>query len=96
MIIPTVPTLAQLQIRDWNGRGLQAFHRIVEPSTTSDCQNCGGMGVVYVQFAKAGPFSAPNGGLVTWCEGDAVAGKGFYAIEKTEAYQCPVCKGVAP
>ena len=101
MIIPTLPTLAELQIRDHQSRGLPAFHRIIEyppqadrPGVAPSCQNCAGLGVVYVQFAKAGPFSSPNGGLVTWYEGDGVIGKGFYQIEKTEAYQCPVCKGV--
>lgn len=76
--------------------GRPAFVKAMEHNLIEGgCPNCGGVGVVYVVFAKAGPFhSAPTSGVGTWFDGDGRYGKGWYAVDRTLGYQCPECKGV--
>lgn len=94
-ITPYLPADAVRDARSWIAGGLPAFQKAPEHNLIAGgCPNCNGIGIVYVVFAKAGPYqSCPAVGVGTWFPGDGKYGKGWYAVEKTLPYECPACKG---
>ena len=75
-----------------------AFLRVVDlPDTfTPDyCRNCAGLGTNVVQFTKSGPAKTPPATTapIVWFDGDGMAGKGWYIIERTVEFTCPHCNG---
>jgi hypothetical protein len=91
MILPTLPDAAKQDIRDWNRQGKKAARRILDPQPGGPCPNCQGLGQVVVSFLGFGPTPGHQAGFKpsTW-----VQGEGWYVIEDTKSYPCPVCSGV--
>lgn len=72
-----------------------AFVKAFPPQdeATVSCRNCLDLGYIYVVFCKDGPFKTPAAfGVSTWYEGGPRAGKGWYKIDQTIAFSCPMCQ----
>ena len=98
IITPYLPKFAELAINEhYKSTKQPAFLKAVDlnPNYTCYCQNCAGLGMIFVQFAEKGPFHEipMTRKAITYFEGDGVSGKGWYIIEKTENFTCPHCKG---
>ena len=97
-ITPTLPTKANFDIATWRGRGKyhNAFIRPLVQIDGALCKNCVDDGHVRVSYCRAGPFaSVPNhkaGETLTWFDGDERSGKGWYIIQNTVSYDCPLCR----
>lgn len=89
MIVPTLPGDAKADVQAWNARGGLAVRRIVSRSRDGDCPNCGGLRVVLVSFLGAGPSHTP----VTLNKASAFVDAGWWVVEDTRGYPCPVCFG---
>jgi len=67
------------------------FSDIVSPSG-SDCENCGGMGVLILFIADEGPYSFPGapyrgyGKTSKWYDGK-------WWLGNSNSFTCPDCKG---
>jgi hypothetical protein len=91
MILSTLPDIAKQDVSDWNRKGKKAARRVLNPQPGAPCQNCQGLGHVIVSFLGFGPSQDHQAGQkpATW-----VQGEGWYVIEDTKSYPCPVCAGV--
>lgn len=87
MILPTLPDIAKSDVKAWNGAGKRAARRIIDDSTGS-CKNCGGLGEVLVSFLGTGPSKAP---MTTKKPSTWIENEGWFVIEDTKGYPCPVC-----
>jgi hypothetical protein len=73
----------------WKMPGIKKACVTAIPKTKlSDCENCGGLGVMYSFIADGGPFESPGnlGEVSKFAEGKWWVGKNY-------ADQCPVCHG---
>ena len=95
-ITPAYPSVALQMAKNW-----QASHNMPVLAVAIDhqyklqCKNCNGFGKVMMKFCSAGPFPNPISPkeVVTWFDGNGVYGKGFYVVEETRAFNCPLCSG---
>jgi len=96
IITPYLPPVAEVAVKAWTMSNRPAFVKALEHNMIEfACPNCGGVGVVYVVFCEQGPARGRFANTVyTWYEGDGKYPKGMYVINRTEAYQCPECKGL--
>lgn len=90
MILPTLPDIAKADVKAWNAQGKRAARRIIDQHTGT-CKNCQGLGEVLVSFLGVGPTKAPvtTKKPSTWIENE-----GWFLIEDSKSYPCPVCSGV--
>ena len=95
MIIPTLPDIARAEAKAHIASGKLAVHRIVSPKMAAECPNCQDDGLVFVSMLGAGPSKQPIGTSKpsTYVEGDGYAKRGWYLIERTVSYSCPMCSG---
>ena len=87
MIIPTLPQLALTEIKFHQATKRMAVQRILEPKILARCKNCMDEGAVFVSFLGTGPTQQP----VTMHKPSTYVETGWYVIERTAAYPCPVC-----
>ena len=95
-VTPAYPPEATSAARQWEqSRGKPAILLAFARSTPLACENCNGVGAVYIRLCSHGPYNTPGGlGKVsTWFEGDGQFRKGWYIVEKTLGFVCPKCKG---
>ncbi len=95
MVTPYLPVAAMSEIQSWLSQGFAVFHRVVPQVNGAGCKNCGDLGVLYVTKCKIGPISSPRyaNKSIVWFDGDGRAGKGWYVIDETIAYDCTNCSG---
>ena len=97
-VTPDLPREAKTQIKSWKSEGKYngTFYRVLEQFPNAKCKNCSDAGFIMVSFTRAGPFnSVPNhkpGEVLTWFDGNAEAGKGWYIVTKTISYPCHRCE----
>ena len=99
LITPYLPQAAENIIASWEREHRKpAFIVAVEHHPKwLGCQNCNGIGVVYLRLCNAGPYQAPRSSntVYTWFDGNECWGKGFYIVKETMGFVCPKCNGVA-
>lgn len=59
------------------------------------CRNCAGIGFLHIRYMRAGPFKdAPmTKDVITWFDGNARFGRGWYIQGNTLTLVCPHCGG---
>lgn len=83
-----IPNELQAMMRHSTVRA--AFLSETASPNPTDCQNCGGVGCLYVFLATAGPLqTAPGGGQVGHSDE-----RGRWWVGKTFSAICPECKGL--
>jgi hypothetical protein len=92
VIIPRLPDKAELEIKLHRAQKKIAVQRIVDEIPLSRCRNCMDDGVVYVSFLGTGPTRQP----VTMAHPSTWVENGWYLIERTAGYPCPLCGIVKP
>lgn len=90
MILPTIPAIAKEDVRSWNAQGKRAARRILNEAQYSTCKNCQGLGEVIISFLGAGPTKTP---VATKKPSTYIKDEGWFLIEATKSYACPVCSG---
>lgn len=91
-----LPDRAMSDVKAWVFQGKRAAHRCVEDKPLAACKNCQDEGLVYVSFLGSGPSQQPITMHKPSTYLDLVDGKGWYLIENTTSYECPVCHAMAP
>lgn len=97
MITPYFPKEAYTQAKAYQAaHSMPVFTWAMEPEEKTDCDNCGGGGIVYLRLAERGPFSTPatTRQPSTYFDGDGQFGKGWYVVKETMGFTCPKCKGI--
>lgn len=90
MILPTLPEIAKSDASAWNAQGKRVARRILDAPSHSACSNCAGLGEVIVSFLGAGPTKTP---LTSHKPSTYIKDEGWYLVEATKCYACPVCSG---
>jgi hypothetical protein len=85
-MMPTFPESALDDIQVAKAMGGRVFLREMPPTSVGDCQNCGGSGVLWLEFKKGGPFASPSSprAIVAGVDGS------WIAVE-SKTYNCPIC-----
>lgn len=96
-VTPFLKPEDQAMLDTWmSGYKMPAFV-LATDNYRAKCQNCCDFTVIYARLCSKGPFSVPPGGMraITWYQGDERFGKGWYIIEKSTYFNCPVCNADA-
>jgi len=98
-VTPAYPRQALNDAKAWKSGGKAVFARPFSqndsPNAVPHCKNCVGSGQVWITFCADGPYqnNPSQFKASTWFDGDMINGKGWYKIEKTVPYVCPLCNG---
>jgi len=85
----SLPAQAVSDVKKWNLAHKVVVFRLIEVLSDMLCQNCQGDGGLYVSFLGKGPFqSASPRKICAWLD------PGWYEVEQTLRYVCPVCAGL--
>jgi hypothetical protein len=92
-ITPYLPEDWLERAKKWEVEQAQPVFVLAMDGYPNQCKNCGGNGLVYMVFCKAGPFHLPTSTkkLFTWFDGDMIYPKGWYEVETTVPIPCPEC-----
>lgn len=96
MIVPTLPRQAWDDARAWQKKSRIAAQRILSEQPQSRCKSCQDMRQVFLSFLGFGPSEQPSTISKPSTYIEAGERSGWYVIESTAAYECPVCHGAAP
>ena len=89
----TLPQQAKRDIAAWRQQGKAAHVAVGEPLPQMACEDCVDLQQIFVRFCSAGPLRNPPGGrkpIMSTFDGNGV---GWWVIEKTVPYECPLCIG---
>ena len=85
MTLPKLPPDAVADLNLCKAQSRRAYIKTHENHNYS-CPNCGDIGLIFLQYEKAGPFKTPLARDVCAWHDDA-----WYKVE-TRSYPCPVCQ----
>lgn len=86
MTATVYPDSAISDIKTARASGRPVWQREIPQHSSDDCPNCGGAGLLWLEFKLGGPFMTPSTIRTT----SAYVGSAWITVE-TKTYPCPLC-----